>query len=137
MVGAVELIRVDGLAPAVPYSYAATAPQDARLVFLAGACPLDAEARTVAVGDLAGQTAACMANLRTALAAAGATTDDLVFVRVLVASSDRADLAAAWDLVHTAFDGHEPPGTLLGVAALGWEHQLVEVEAVAAVVDPS
>lgn len=135
MVEAVRLIRAAGLFPGTPYAHAAIAPAGARLVHLAGACPLDVDGRTIAVGDLVGQTAACVENLRIALTAAGARVEDLVFVRVLVASADRADLAAAWDVVHAALGVHEAPGTLMGVTVLGWPDQLVEVEAIAALVD--
>ena len=132
---AVRLVRADALYADTPYAHAAVAAPGARLVHLAGACPLDVEGRTVAVGDLAGQTAACVANLRIALEAAAAAVEDVVFIRVLVASADRADLAAAWDVVHEAFGDHEAPGTLMGVTVLGWPDQLVEIEAVAAVID--
>jgi hypothetical protein len=50
---------------------------------------------------------------------------------VYVASSDRADLVAAWEVVRAGFGEHDAPSTLLGVAALGYLDQLVEVEAVA------
>jgi enamine deaminase RidA (YjgF/YER057c/UK114 family) len=132
---AVSLIRADGLCPSVPYAYAATAPENARLVFLAGACPLDTDGRTVAPGDIEAQAAACMANMTIALDAAGATISDVVFIRVLVASSSRSDLGMAWNVVHDAFESHDVPGTLQGVTVLGWERQLVEIEAVAALVD--
>lgn len=131
----VRLIEVPGLWPDVPYAYAATTGEGARLVHLAGACPLDSEGRIVAPGDHVGQAYACVDTLRTALAAAGASLADVVFVRVLVATTERSDLAAVWDVVHDAFGAHEPPGTLMGVTVLGWEHQLVEVEAVAALAD--
>ncbi len=132
MSSAVRLVRASGLA-SVPYSYAAVAPAGARLVFLAGACPLDADGHTVAPGDVAAQTAVCVRNMTAALTASGATLTDVAFVRVLVASTSREDLAAAWEVVHGAFSPHEPPGTLQGVTVLGWPDQLVEVEAVAAV----
>ena len=74
-----------------------------------------------------------MENVRVALAASGAELTDVVFVRALVASASREDLAAAWEVVHRSFGSHEPPGTLQGVTVLGWADQLVEVEVVAAV----
>lgn len=129
----VRLVRPPGLSTSVPYSYAALVPPGSRLVFLAGACPLGADGRTVAVGDVVGQTRACVENMKVALTASGASLPDVVFVRVLVASVSRVELAAAWDVVHEAFGSHEPPGTLQGVTVLGWEDQLVEVEVVAAV----
>jgi enamine deaminase RidA (YjgF/YER057c/UK114 family) len=50
---------------------------------------------------------------------------------VFVASAERADLVAAWDVVRAAFGDHDAPSTLLGVTVLGWPGQLVEIEAVA------
>jgi enamine deaminase RidA (YjgF/YER057c/UK114 family) len=130
--GPVELIRSTDLADRAPYAYAAIARDVTRLVFTAGACPLDDSGETVAVGDVAGQAEQVMANLRTALAAAGADLTDVVKTTVYVASSRRADLVAAWDVVSRHFGDHDAPSTLLGVAVLGYRDQLVEVEAVAA-----
>ena len=135
MVSAVRLIRSAALSSVAEYAYAATAPAEARLVFLAGSCPLDADGRTVAVGDPAGQAAACVANLRQALADAGAELTDVVSTRVLVASSRQVDLVAAWEVVRDAFGDHDVPSTLMGVTVLGYDDQLVEIEAVAALVD--
>lgn len=135
MTSAVQLIRTDRLSGVAEYAYAATAPAGARPVFLAGACPLDEDGMTVAVGDPRGQAAQCMANLETALAAAGAGLADLLHTRVLVASSDQADLVAAWQVVRAAMGDHDVPSTLMGVTVLGYDDQLVEVEGVAAVVD--
>jgi enamine deaminase RidA (YjgF/YER057c/UK114 family) len=50
---------------------------------------------------------------------------------VYVASSQRDDLLLAWNVVAEAFGDHDAPSTLLGVAVLGYEGQLVEIEAVA------
>ncbi len=128
----VQLIRTAELADRAPYAYAAVAHGVTRLVFTAGACPLDTAGDTVAVGDVAGQAEQVMANLHTALAAAGAGLTDVVKTTVYVASSSQDDLVAAWDVVARHFGGHDVPSTLLGVAALGYRDQLVEVEAVAA-----
>ncbi|QIS12845.1 RidA family protein [Nocardia arthritidis] len=131
----VTLIRSDQLSDVAEYAYAATAPAQARLIFLAGACPLEADGSTAAVGDYAGQAVRVLANLRTALAAAGATIEDVISTRVYVASSRRADLVTVWEVVRDAFGDHDVPSTLLGVTVLGYADQLVEVEAVAAVLD--
>ncbi|MFI8324978.1 RidA family protein [Streptomyces sp. NPDC085529] len=135
MPSAVSLIRSSSLSDVAEYAYAATAPAEARLIFLAGACPLDAEGATVAVGDVAGQAAACVENLRTALKDAGAGMEDVISTRVLVATTRQADLGAAWQVVRDAFGAHDVPSTLMGVTVLGYHDQLVEVEAVAAVLD--
>ncbi|WP_378730308.1 RidA family protein [Nocardia brasiliensis] len=131
----VTLIRSNTLSDVAEYAYAATAPAEARLIFLAGACPLNADGSTVAVGDYAGQAAKVMDSLRIALADAGATLEDVVSTRVYVAATRQADLVSAWEVVRAAFGEHDVPSTLLGVTVLGYDDQLVEVEAVAAVVD--
>lgn len=135
MTSSVQLIRSSTLHGDADYACAATAPLEARLVFLAGACPLRDDGTTEAVGDVAGQAAACVATMARALAEAGATIDDVISTRVLVASSQRADLVTAWQVVRAAFGAHAVPSTLLGVTVLGYPDQLVELEAVAAVVD--
>ncbi|MDL5352112.1 Rid family hydrolase [Microbacterium sp. zg-YB36] len=131
---AVTLIRSSSLAQA-EYAYAATAPADARLIFLAGSCPLDAEGATIGIGDYAAQAAQCIVNLRTALADAGASISDVISTRVLVASTVQADLVTAWAVVRDAFGDHDVPSTLMGVTVLGYDDQLVEIEAIAAVRD--
>jgi enamine deaminase RidA (YjgF/YER057c/UK114 family) len=126
----IELVRPPDLADIAPYAYAAVSGPG-RTIFTAGACPLDAGGVTVAVGDVAGQARQVMANLVTTLGAAGAALADVVKTTVYVASADRADLVAAWDVVRNAFGEHAAPSTLLGVSVLGYPDQLVEVEAVA------
>ena len=132
---AIQLIRASALSDVAQYAYAATAPNDARLLFLAGACPLNEDGTTAAAGDYAGQAARCIENMTQALAAADATIYDVISTRVLVASSQRDDLVAAWEIVRDAFGDHDVPSTLVGVTVLGYADQLVEIEAIAAVVD--
>ena len=135
MARAVTLIRSATLSSVAEYAYAATAPAEARLIFLAGACPLNEDGSTASVGDYAGQAAKAFENLRTALTDAGASVEDVISTRVLVASSRQQDLVAAWEMVRDSFGAHDVPSTLLGVTVLGYADQLVEIEAVAAVLD--
>jgi enamine deaminase RidA (YjgF/YER057c/UK114 family) len=127
----VTLIHSSRLFAGAPYAYAAAGGQ-CGLVFTAGACPLDADGQVSAPGDVAAQMRQALANLRTALDEAGVTIRDVLKTTVYVASSDRADLVAAWHEVAAAFGDHDVPSTLLGVAVLGYPEQLVEIEAVAA-----
>jgi len=129
-VTSVELVRSPSLAGTVPYAYAAVTPPG-QLVFTAGACPLDDGGAVVAPGDVAAQARQVMANLADTLAAAGAGLTDVAKTTVYVASSDRADLVTAWEVIRRGFGDHDAPSTLLGVAVLGYPDQLVEVEAVA------
>jgi enamine deaminase RidA (YjgF/YER057c/UK114 family) len=128
---AVELIRVPELGPA-PYAYAAIGPDRSRLIFTAGACPVDEHSEVVAVGDVAGQAERAVQNLHTALEAAGVGLQHVVKTTIYVASSDRDDLAIAWTVISRHFGEHDVPSTLLGVALLGYRDQLIEIDAVAA-----
>ncbi len=67
----ITLVRPSSLFGGAPYAYA-TATGPGRTIFTAGACPLDADGNTVAVGDPAGQARQVMANLVVTLRAAGA-----------------------------------------------------------------
>jgi enamine deaminase RidA (YjgF/YER057c/UK114 family) len=128
----ITLVRSPDLTGSAPYAYAALPPHGARLLFTAGACPLDETGTTVAPGDVAAQAEQVMANLRRALRAAGADLGDVLKTTVYVATARREDLVTAWDVVHRHFGDHDAPSTLLGVSVLGYADQLVEVEAVAA-----
>lgn len=128
----VRLVRSTELTDQVPYAYAAVAESASRHLFTAGACPIDEHDAVVAVGDVAGQAEQVMANLSAALIAAGAELTDVIKTTVYVATTQRKDLLAAWDVVQRHFGNHDAPSTLLGVTILGYPDQLVEVEAVAA-----
>lgn len=114
------------LFPGAPYRYAAEA---AGLVFTAGACPLDEGGRVVAPGDLEAQSERTVQNLLLALEGAGVTAAAIVKTTVYVATSERADLVRAWEIISPHLN--DAPSTLLGVTTLGYPDQLVEVEAVA------
>lgn len=81
------------------------------------------------------QAGRAIENMVLSLAAADARIRDVISTRVFVASSDQADLVRAWEVVRDAFAEHNVPSTLLGVTVLGYTGQLVEIEAVAAVID--
>jgi enamine deaminase RidA (YjgF/YER057c/UK114 family) len=74
----------------------------------------------VAPGDVAAQARQALANLRIALEDSGVGISDVVKTTVFVASSDRADLVAAWNEVAAVFAGHDVPSTQLGVTVLGF-----------------
>jgi len=126
----IRLIRSPALFSGVPYAYA-SAGGPAGLVFTAGACPLNADGEVVAPGDVRAQARQCASNLTEALSAAGSDLGHVLKTTVYVASAERADLVAAWDVISSEFGVHDAPSTLLGVTVLGWPGQLVEIEAVA------
>ena len=124
-------INPSGLYPGAPYDYAAIAPA-AGLVFTAGACPLDAEGSVVAPGDHEAQARQTVENLVVVLEEAGSSMKRVVKTTVY-AVGEQADLVRVWRVVEAALGDAKPPSTLLGVAALGYTDQLVEIEAVALV----
>jgi enamine deaminase RidA (YjgF/YER057c/UK114 family) len=126
----IEHVNAEGLYAGAPYHYAAVVDAG-RMVFAAGACPID-EDGVVVPGGIEAQAGKAVANLFVALAAAGAEKADVLKTTVYVASSDQAELVQAWEVIAAAFAPARPPSTLLGVAQLGYTGQLVEIEAVAA-----
>jgi enamine deaminase RidA (YjgF/YER057c/UK114 family) len=126
-----RLLQVPGLYQHTGYAYAAVSSPGS-LVFAAGACPIDADGEVVGGDDYVLQARQMMANLVTALGAAGAALTDVLKTTVYVASANQADLVDVWEVVHDEyFSEHEAPSTLLGVSVLGYSGQLVEIEAVA------
>ena len=96
----------------------------------AGAVPLEAEGNLAGPGDLASQTRQVLVNLAVALGAAVALGDDVLKTTVYVVAGDRADLVAGWRVVQRS-ELAAAASTLLGVSLLGYEGQLVEIEAIA------
>jgi enamine deaminase RidA (YjgF/YER057c/UK114 family) len=126
-----EFVSSPSLYAGAPYEYAAVAPEGARLVFAAGACPLDEAGDVVGAGDYEEQARVALANLEAALQEAGSGLDRVLKSTVYVASADRTQLVRVWAVVENGFAPARPPSTLLGVSVLGYEGQLVEIEAVA------
>ncbi|GIM97550.1 RidA family protein [Paractinoplanes toevensis] len=111
-------------------------PADGRLAHLAGQCPLDLDGAVVgAPGDYDAQTDQVIANCLTVLAAAGATPSDVVRSVIYVVSADSDVLAAVWDRLNASplAPAFTSASTLLGVTALGYRGQLVEVDLTAAI----
>jgi enamine deaminase RidA (YjgF/YER057c/UK114 family) len=126
----VERRTVESLAP--PPAYAHVAVASGRLVFTAGAVPVDATGKLVGNDDVAAQTRQVIANLLAQLAAGGASAADVAKMTVYVVADDPAPLSAVWEVVRESRLAGAP-STLLGVAALGYRGQLVEIEAVAVI----
>jgi enamine deaminase RidA (YjgF/YER057c/UK114 family) len=125
----IEHVNPPGLFTGAPYHYAAVA-EGGRMVFAAGACPIDQDGMVVP-GGIEAQAGKAVENLFAALDAAGAAKDDVLKTTVYVASSEQPDLVRAWEVIAAAFAPARPPSTLLGVGVLGYTGQLVEIEAIA------
>jgi enamine deaminase RidA (YjgF/YER057c/UK114 family) len=125
------LLRPEGLVQSPAFSHVAVVPPGMTTIYVGGQNSVTADGTLVGEGDIAAQTRQTMTNLRTALAAAGATVHDLVSVTVLMV--DGTDVFQAYPVAAEGLDGAAPLVTAALVAKLGVPGALVEVSAVAAV----
>jgi enamine deaminase RidA (YjgF/YER057c/UK114 family) len=107
-----------------------------KLVYTAGQVALDAAGDLVGKDDFAAQARQVFANLKTALAAAGAGFHDVIKLNFYCA--DAVDLAVQLPIIREIRDTHvntaaPPASTLVVVRRLARPEWLIEVEAVAAV----
>lgn len=121
------------LAPALHdggFVHGAVVPGGATL-FTAGISPLDSAGGIVGPGEATVQTRRCLDCLAEVLVEAGAAPAQVVKLTVYVATADPALLGRVWQTVDAWFED-TPPAIVLGVTALPYPEQLVEVEAIAA-----
>ncbi len=122
----IEVIAAPGAPPAIgPYSQAIRAGDFA---FVSGQVPVDVRTGKLAEG-IAAQTRQVLENLRTVLAAAGASLDRVVKVTIFLG---RWEDFAAMNEVYASFFGARPParsvvqgprvpeGTLIGLEAIAY-----------------
>lgn len=122
-------VRPDGLPPTNGYSH--VVEFSGRLVVVSGQVPLDADGQLVGADDPEAQIRRVFENLRTALAAAGATFEDLVKITVFL--TDLADLEIFRRVRNEYVAGDTPPASsAVRVAGLVNPAFRVEVEALAA-----
>jgi enamine deaminase RidA (YjgF/YER057c/UK114 family) len=124
------LLRPEGLVQSPAFSHVAVVPPGATTLYIAGQNAVDSEGKLVGGDDVAAQTQQVMKNLHVALAAAGASVQDLVMVTILLVEG--ADLDAAYPVAAAELAGAAPPVVAVQVAGLAVPGALLEVSAVAA-----
>jgi reactive intermediate/imine deaminase len=100
------------------------------LVITAGQMPVDAACNLVAEGDIVGQTRRVFENIKTVLAAAGLGFEDLVEI-VSYHTDIAADLHAVVEVKAEYIKDNFPAWTALGVTALAFPGQRIEIKATA------
>jgi enamine deaminase RidA (YjgF/YER057c/UK114 family) len=127
-----ERINPEGL-HANPGYHHVTVSTAARMVYLAGQCPLNKAGELTGDGDLAAQVGQVISNILLALSSVGAGPADVVRTVIYVVSTDRADLSSVWQILRSSplADALTSASTLLGVAQLGYPGQLVEIDVTA------
>ena len=126
-----EHIRTTELFNAATYTHVVTSRRP-RTIYISGQVAIDAAGASVGVGDLAVQTDQVMKNLGTALAAAGATFDDVVKITTFVVDYKPEHRPVIGEARGRYLSKSNPPAsTLVGVSALAGPDWLIEIEAVA------
>jgi len=126
-----NLLRPEGLVNSPFFSHVAVVPPGATTVYVGGQNAVDGTGQLVGGDDVAAQTSKVMANIEVALAAAGATIQDLVQLTILVV--DGVDIRQAYPAAAEKLAGLAPLVTVQRVVGLVVPGALVEASAVAAV----
>jgi enamine deaminase RidA (YjgF/YER057c/UK114 family) len=126
--------KIDGLEPTPAYSQVVVSTPG-RIIFVAGQVGVDKTGKVVS-NDLQAQAKQAFENIKTALAAAGATFDDVVKLTWYV-KQYQPEMRLKLRDVRTQYTSkeHPPASTLIGVTSLATEDYLVEVEVIAIVAD--
>lgn len=128
-----EFVKPDGLAPANGYTPAVIA-QPGKLVFVAGQVANNRQGQLVGKDDLRAQTIQVFENIKTTLAASGASFDDVVKITWYVKAYKPEYLPILREVRSQYVNKAKPPAsTLVGVASLFQNDYLIEVDAVAAI----
>ena len=128
-----EFLNPAGM-PVLPgFSQVVTATEG-KIVFISGQVALDANNELVGKGDLRAQVVQTFENLKQALAAVGATFDDVLKSNTYIVDYT-PDVIGVIREVRSQYLPQEkaPASTLIGVQALAFEDLLIEIEAIAMV----
>jgi enamine deaminase RidA (YjgF/YER057c/UK114 family) len=125
------LLRPEGLVNSPAFTHVAVVPPGMTTLYVGGQNAVDGEGRLIGGDDAAAQTEQVMKNLKTALAAAGATVHDLVSMTIYLA--EEVDLAQAYPVAAQGLEGASPTVQGIRVTSLTVPGALLEVSAIAAV----
>jgi enamine deaminase RidA (YjgF/YER057c/UK114 family) len=125
-----RFLNPDTLSKPPGYTHVVDMAGPARIVYIAGQLALDRSGKIVGAGDFRAQAIQVFENLKSALAAVGASFDDVVKINNYVLDiSHRPIFREIRDMyVNKAAP---PASTLVGVTALAYPEALIEIEAIA------
>jgi enamine deaminase RidA (YjgF/YER057c/UK114 family) len=131
---AVSLLQPAGLVRSPAFSHVAVIPAGATQILIGGQNAVDEAGILVGPDDFVAQVDQVMANLKVALAAAGAEMSDLV--SLFLAVVDGTDLRAGYAAAAAHLAGNQPPPLVNAVIvpSLAVPGALIELSAVAATV---
>ncbi|MCZ6788682.1 MAG: RidA family protein [Chloroflexi bacterium] len=103
------------------------------IVFIAGQVGMDRDGKVVGEGDIEAQTRQTLANLETAVKAAGGKKEDILSITTYIL--DRDDLPGLRKARGDFFGDNPPASTLLVISGLARPEFLIEIEARAVIGD--
>ena len=130
----VELLAPDGLVKSPAFSHVAVVSGAVRTIYVGGQDSVDADGEVVGKGDLGAQTTQILANIGTALAAAGAGLEHVIKWNVFVVHGH--PVGPAYEAFQQVWAGRSSPPPLITVAfvsGLGNPEFLAEMDAIAIV----
>jgi enamine deaminase RidA (YjgF/YER057c/UK114 family) len=134
--GRVELLSPDGLFRSPAFSHVAVVSGAVRTVYVGGQDAITADGEIVGKGDLGAQTTQILANIETALAAAGAGFEHVIKWNVFVVEGQA--VGPAFEAFKRSWGDRSTPPPLITVAfvkGLGHPDWLAEMDAIAVVPD--
>ena len=132
--GRVDFLNPNGLVRNPAFSNVAVVSGPVRTIYVGGQDAITADGEIVGKGDLAAQTAQILANIETALAAAGAGLEHVVKWTVLVVEGQ--DFAQGYEVFQRVWgDRTNPPPLITAAVVKGLAHPdfLAEMDAIAVV----
>jgi enamine deaminase RidA (YjgF/YER057c/UK114 family) len=132
--GRVDLLSPDGLVKNPAFSNVAVVSGQVKTIYIGGQDSVTADGEIVGKGDLAAQTTQILANIRTALAAAGAGPEHVVKWNLFIVEGQ--DVRQGYEAFQRAWGERTTPPPLITaafVSALAHPDFLVEMDAIAVV----
>lgn len=127
-----EIVLTPTLAkPYAPYAPGIKVTKAAGMVFISGVVPNDNKGDIVSIGDIAGQMRKVKENLKVTLEAAGVTFKDVVKINTYVLGDSMKEYVTRGLDVEYLNSFPTPSVTLVGVASLANDGQLIESEVIA------
>lgn len=124
-------LNPEGIAAPTGYTHVVTTTAS-KLVYISGQVGMNAQGKTAE--GLRAQTIQVFENLKTALAAVGATFDNVVKLTTLIVNYKPEDRAIIREIRSQYLSASQPPAsTLIGVQGLALPEWLIEIEAIAAI----
>lgn len=132
--GRVELLSPDGLVRSPAFSHVAVVSGAVRTIYIGGQDAVRADGEIVGKGDLGAQTTQILANIETALAAAGAGLEHVIKWNVFIVEGQ--PIQAGYEAFQLTWGNRSTPPPLITAAfikGLGHPDWLVEIDAIAVV----